>query len=176
MRAFRLASRLRTANAQPDQRQFEPVSILRVTDAQGNVLYNYQPPSGVRLAGAQSTWLIDDILADDQARAETFGAHSYLELDRPAAVKTGTTENFQELWTIGFTPQLVVGVWVGNSNDQPMKNVEGARGAGHIWNAFMTDALKGQPSQKFPRPCRAGPRDRGTPRTGLAAGSRGVPR
>ncbi|HEX5415993.1 MAG TPA: penicillin-binding protein 1C, partial [Chloroflexota bacterium] len=140
------------ASPQPDQRQFAPVSILRVTDAQGKVLYNYQPPAGARLASPQATWLIDDILSDDEARAETFGAHSYLELDRPAAVKTGTTENFQDSWTVGFTPQLVVGVWVGNTNDQPMKNVEGARGAGRIWNAFMEAALKGQPKPQFSRP------------------------
>lgn len=139
-------------NAQPNQTQMQPVSILRVTDPQGKVLYNYQPPQGIRLASPQATWLIDDILSDDQARAETFGPNSYLQLSRPAAVKTGTTENFQDSWTVGFTPQLVVGVWVGNTNDQPMKNVYGARGAGHIWHAFMDAALKGQPAEPFPRP------------------------
>jgi len=139
-------------NPQPGQSALEPVAILKVTDAKGKVLYNYHPPTGIRQASPQATWLITDILADDAARAETFGAHSYLELDRPAAVKTGTTEQFQDSWTMGYTPQLVVGVWVGNANDQPMKNVFGARGAGLIWHEFMETALKGQPVLQFNRP------------------------
>ncbi len=139
-------------NAAPDQTQAGPVSILKVTDSTGKVLFDYHPPSGTRLASPQASWLITDILADDQARAETFGAHSYLELDRPAAVKTGTTENFQDSLTVGYTPQLVVGVWVGNANDKPMDNVFGARGAGHIWHDFMTASLKGQPVLQFDPP------------------------
>jgi len=139
-------------SAQPGQSQLAPVAILKITDANGKVLYNYQPPSGIRLASPQATWLITDILADDNARAETFGAHSYLEINRPAAVKTGTTEEFQDSWTLGYTPQLVVGVWVGNANDQPMKNVFGARGAGLIWHEFMETALQGTPVLPFTRP------------------------
>jgi 1A family penicillin-binding protein len=140
------------ANPDPGQRRFAPVAILKVTDAQGAILSEYRPPSGIRLTSPQATWLITDIISDDQARAETFGAHSYLELDRPAAVKTGTTENFQDSWTVGYTPQLVVGVWVGNASDKPMKNVFGARGAGFIWHEFMDTALKGQPALQFTRP------------------------
>lgn len=139
-------------NPQPGQRKLAPVSILKVTDAQGKVLYDYQPPAGVRVASPQATWLITDILSDDAARAEAFGRHSYLELDRPAAVKTGTTENFQDSWTIGYTPQLVVGVWVGNANDKPMDNVFGARGAGYIWHEFMQKALAKTPPTPFERP------------------------
>jgi 1A family penicillin-binding protein len=139
-------------NPEPGQSQNAPVAILRVTDAQGKVLADYHPPGGARLASEQASWLITDILADDAARTETFGAHSYLELDRPAAVKTGTTENFQDSWTIGYTPQLVVGVWVGNANDRPMQNVFGARGAGLIWHDFTEAALKGQPTLPFTRP------------------------
>jgi 1A family penicillin-binding protein len=139
-------------DAQPDQRKMEPVSILKVTDAQGKILSAYSPPPGVRVASPQATWLISDILSDDQARRIEFGAHSYLELDRPAAVKTGTTENFQDSWTIGYTPQLVVGVWVGNANDKPMDNVFGARGAGQIWHELMEKALAGTPPTPFARP------------------------
>ncbi len=136
----------------PGQRRFAPVAILKVTDAQGKILADYRPPSGARLVSPQAAWLITDILADDAARAETFGAHSYLELDRPAAVKTGTTEQFQDSWTIGYTPQLVVGVWVGNANDRPMLSVFGARGAGAIWHEFVETALKSQPVVPFTRP------------------------
>lgn len=136
----------------PGQRHFAPVTILKVTDAAGKAVYEYKPSPGVQLMSPQANWLITDILADDAARAETFGEHSYLELSRPAAVKTGTTEEFQDSWTIGYTPQLVVGVWVGNTNDRPMKNVFGARGAGHIWHDFMETALKGKPVLEFKRP------------------------
>ncbi len=139
-------------NPTPGQSALEPVAILKVTDANGKVLENYQPTDGSRLVSSQAAWLITDILADDAARAETFGPHSYLEIDRPAAVKTGTTEQFQDSWTIGYTPQLVVGVWVGNASDKPMDNVFGARGAGAIWHAFITTALKGQPALPFTRP------------------------
>lgn len=140
------------ADTAPDQAKLQPVSILKVTDAQGKVLSEYQPPTGVRVASSQATWLITDILSDDNARVLEFGAHSYLELDRPAAVKTGTTENFQDSWTVGYTPQLVVGVWVGNANDKPMDNVFGARGAGLIWHEFMEKALANTPPTPFTRP------------------------
>jgi membrane carboxypeptidase/penicillin-binding protein PbpC len=140
------------ADTQPDQSKLEPVAILKVTDSQGKVLSEYKPADGVRVASAQATWLITDILADDAARAEEFGRHSYLELSRPAAVKTGTTEQFQDSWTIGYTPQLVVGVWVGNANDRPMDNVFGARGAGLIWHEFVDKALGATPPTAFPQP------------------------
>jgi 1A family penicillin-binding protein len=138
--------------AKPGESIYAPVAILKVTDTTGKVLADYRPPGGARLMGEQATWLVTDILADDTARTETYGAHSYLELDRPAAVKTGTTEQFQDSWTIGYTPQLVVGVWVGNANDQAMDNVFGARGAGFIWHEFTDAALKGQPVRQFVRP------------------------
>jgi 1A family penicillin-binding protein len=140
------------SNPQPGMSAFAPVAILKVTDSQGKVLTNYQPPSGAPLASPPATWLITDILADDAARAEAFGAHSYLELDRPAAAKTGTTEQFQDSWTVGYTPQLVVGVWVGNASDKPMDSVFGARGAGLIWHDLMTAMLKSQSVVPFQRP------------------------
>lgn len=140
------------ANPPAGQSHDAPVAILKVTDANGKTLYDYHPPKGTRLASAQATWLITNILSDDAARAETFGQHSYLQLSRPAAAKTGTTEQFQDSWTIGYTPQVVVGVWVGNANDQPMKNVFGARGAGLIWHEFMDSYLKTKPVRQFVQP------------------------
>ena len=114
------------------------MAILKVTDSTGKVLQEYKPPQGTTVASPQATWLISNILSDDKARVDAFGAHSYLELDRPAAVKTGTTDNYQDSWTVGYTPSLVVGVWVGNANEQPMKSVNGARGAGDIWHDTVT--------------------------------------
>jgi len=75
-----------------------------------------------------------------------------LKLSRPAAAKTGTTDDWHDAWTVGYTPDLAVGVWVGNADNSPMKNVPGSRGAGPIWHNFMERALADEPASQFPRP------------------------
>ena len=97
-------------------------------------------------------WLISDILADNTARAPAFGAASVLRLGRPAAVKTGTTTDFRDNWTIGYTPQLAVGVWLGNPDGAPMQAISGVSGAGPIWRDVMELAHRGLPAQSFERP------------------------
>jgi membrane peptidoglycan carboxypeptidase len=99
-------------------------------------------------------FLITNILSDNNARLLEFGRNSALVLrdGRPAAVKTGTTNDFKDNWTIGYTPQLVVGVWVGNNNNTPMRVQSGISGAAPIWNATMTGALAGQPAMQFQPP------------------------
>ena len=79
-----------------------------------------------------------DIMSDDVARAPAFGANTELTLpDRKVAAKTGTTNGFKDNWTMGYTPQLTVGVWVGNTDNESMQNVTGLSGAAPIWNAVM---------------------------------------
>ena len=134
-----------------------PFSVLDITNNQGDIFYTAAPdgglPStGLRVLDERVAWLITDILSDDDARQIGFGANSVLHLDRPAAAKTGTTTNFHDNWTVGYTPDLVVGVWVGNADYQPMQQVTGLTGAGPIWHAFMRTVLAGQPKQDFPRP------------------------
>ena len=107
-------------------------------------------------------WLISDILSDDAARAPSFGRGSVLQLpcpggqcpgeSRPAAVKTGTTTDWRDNWTVGYTPDLVTGVWVGNADNSPMEQVSGVTGAGPIWHDFMETALLGRPALAFSRP------------------------
>jgi membrane carboxypeptidase/penicillin-binding protein PbpC len=97
-------------------------------------------------------YLITDILSDDQARMPAFGENSVLKLTRPAAAKTGTTTDWRDNWTIGYTPDLVVGVWVGNADNSPMRYVSGITGAGPIWHDFMEEVLKGRPVGNFQRP------------------------
>ena len=89
-----------------------------------------QPRPGKRVITPQVAWMVSDILSDDDARSDTYGRNSPLALNRPAAVTTGTTDNFQDSWAIGYTPDLVTGVWVGNANNSPMKDVLGVAGAG----------------------------------------------
>ena len=150
-----------------------PTTILCVLDAQGNVLERLevsdlpaacrdapttadslvQQPQQRRAASAQHAYLLTNILKDNEARSPTFGANSWLALDRPAAVKTGTTNDVRDIWTVGYTPQLVTGVWVGNADGTPMnQQLSGIAGAGPIWNRFMRAALAEQPKLDFPVP------------------------
>jgi membrane peptidoglycan carboxypeptidase len=125
---------------------------LKIVDAEGRVLEEYAPRPGKRIITPQVAWLLTDILSDDEARADTYGRNSPLSINRPAAVKTGTTDNFQDSWTVGYTPDLVVGVWVGNANNSPMRQILGVSGAGAIWNNVMTRAHKNVAVRQFPRP------------------------
>jgi penicillin-binding protein 1C len=132
--------------------QVEPVSILEIRDLRGNVLYSSPSISQIRVIDKRVAWLISDILSDNDARRLGFGEFSSLRLDRPAAVKTGTTSNFHDNWTIGYTPQVVVGVWVGNTSYEPMRDVNGLTGAAPIWHQFIRTVLTGQPELSFIQP------------------------
>ena len=126
-------------------RRVEPAVILEVRDAQGRLIEKWRPSSGERVLDERVAFLITDILADNNARGATFGFNSVLQIGRPAAVKTGTTTDYHDNWTVGFTPELVAGVWVGNANNTAMVNLSGVAGAGPIWNDFKRAALAGKP-------------------------------
>ena len=130
----------------------DPFAILEIQDAQGSVLYQHSSSSPRRVIDERVAWLITDILSDDSARLLGFQPHSTLNLDRPAAVKTGTTTNFHDNWTVGFTPNLVVGVWVGNASHEAMRDVNGLTGAAPIWHQVMRDILANQPAKDFQQP------------------------
>ena len=116
-----------------------PVAILKIVDFQGNTVYEYQPPvdGGEQVIRPEHAFLISSILSDNQARSWMFGPNSLLNLPFPAAAKTGTTNDFRDNWTMGYTPDLVTGVWVGNADYTPMVNTTGLSGAAPIWSAFM---------------------------------------
>ena len=98
--------------------------------------------------------LTTNVLSDNNARGLTFGTGSFLQLGaRPVAAKTGTTQEFRDGWTMGFTPSLAAGVWVGNNDNSPMRNnAAGANSAAPIWNAFMRAALADKPIEQFVSP------------------------
>lgn len=127
-------------------------AILEIRDADGNLLYQPARPAQPQIFDPRVAWLISDILSDDNARLIGFGRNSTLKIDRPAAVKTGTTTNFHDNWTVGYTPSLVVGVWVGNSDYQAMRAVNGLTGAAPIWQEILRALLRGQPDEPFNRP------------------------
>ena len=133
-------------------RQVNPVSVLRIDDAEGKAVYEYNYPTSVRVLPTQQTYLITDILSDNAARVMTFGSDSPLKLDRPAAAKTGTTNDWKDNWTVGYTPDLVTGVWVGNANNEEMKRSFGSTAAAPLWHDFMLEALKTTPPTKFTEP------------------------
>ncbi len=125
--------------------------ILKIEDTGGKVLEEFQPNSREVLP-KNTALTISDILSDEKARVPTFGSHSALFIPgKNVAVKTGTTNNNKDAWTIGYTPSIVVGVWAGNNDNIPMKK-GGAAVAGPIWNKFMTEALKILPSESFEKP------------------------
>jgi 1A family penicillin-binding protein len=130
----------------------EPAAILRVEDSSGQVLYEWKRPPEERVLSPQVAYLITDILSDNRARMLSFGEYSPLRLSRPAAAKTGTTSDFRDNWTIGYSPNLVAGVWVGNADNRAMHQVSGVTGAGPIWHDFMEEVLKDTPRQPFSRP------------------------
>lgn len=108
--------------------------------------------NGICSKSAPFAYLITNILSDNAARQLAFGANSPLQLTRPAAVKTGTTDDFRDNWTIGYTPDLVVGVWVGNADNTPMENVSGVTGAAPIWHNIMERANANLPPKDLPVP------------------------
>jgi membrane peptidoglycan carboxypeptidase len=116
-----------------------PTSILEITNSQGNPLYTYDAahPQGVRAIREDVAFLMSSILSDTASRYHEFGRGNPLELDRPAAAKTGTTDSFKDNWTVGYTPYLTVGVWAGNSDNSVMQRVIGITGAGPIWHDVM---------------------------------------
>ncbi len=122
-------------------KRIPPVAILKIVDFQGNVIYQYQPPQGEQVIRAEHAFLISSIISDNDARSWMFGRNSVLNLPFQVAAKTGTTNDFRDNWTLGYTPDLVTGVWVGNADYTPMVNTTGLTGAAPIWSAFMTYAV-----------------------------------
>ncbi|MFZ1756678.1 MAG: PBP1A family penicillin-binding protein [Caldilineaceae bacterium] len=138
-----------------------PQAIIKIEDGEGNVVCAIDTPVPCRLDGlAQGqqvispvdTFLISQMLSDNVARTPTFGPNSVLNLGRAAAVKTGTTNDYRDALTIGYTPELVTGVWVGNASNAEMQNISGVGGAGPIWNRFMQTALANTPPSTFSVP------------------------
>lgn len=126
-----------------------PLSILEVKDKYGKTIDSFQNQSQ-NVLGQDVSFLISSILSDNNTRAEVFG--NALTISRPAAAKTGTTENYRDALTLGYTPSLVIGVWIGNNDNTPMDNVAGSLGAAPIWRQLMEHALIGVPIENFTPP------------------------
>lgn len=134
--------------------RFDPVSILKIEDADGEILDEWKPKQGKRVINENVARTISHVLSDNEARAPVFGLNNPLQLnDRPVAAKTGTTNNNRDAWLLGYTPSLAVGVWAGNNNNAEMtKSAGGFSAAGPIWNAFMKRVLEKTPIETFTPP------------------------
>ena len=128
-----------------------PVSILKITDTEGNVIeQNQEQPT--KVLDTQVARQINNILSDNEARTPVFGAHSPLYLPGyQVAAKTGTTQNFVDGWTMGYTPFAVVGVWTGNNDNSPT-NDEGVGIAAPMWNKVMQKLVITNPVENFTPP------------------------
>ncbi|MEZ4510718.1 MAG: transglycosylase domain-containing protein [Chloroflexota bacterium] len=114
-------------------------SVLRITDSRGNVVFE-QPPNPLpptRALDPGIATIISDILDDDRARVPAMGVNNPLHLPFPAAAKTGTTNDFRDNWTLGYTPGVVVGVWMGNADGHPMQDSSGLQTAAPVWRRII---------------------------------------
>lgn len=132
-------------------------SVLSVEQPNGTKLTEWKDSDGKKVFEPQIARLISNVLSDNNARAYIFGTQNNLTLPgRPVAAKTGTTNDYNDAWTVGYTPSLVTGVWVGNMDDKEMKRgADGSVIAAPIWKEYMTAALKGTPVEQFKAPASA---------------------
>lgn len=127
--------------------------ILKIEDNKGGILEEYKQTAGEREVDEKYVAMLDSILSNNDLRAPIFGNNSPLRFDnRPVAAKTGTTNEFRDGWTIGYTPSLAVGVWAGNNDNSPMRaGSDGVVVAAPIWRSFMDKALNNYPIEQFPK-------------------------
>jgi penicillin-binding protein 1C len=130
----------------------DPYAVQRVRDAQGRVLYAHAAVPTRTVLAPDHAYLLADILSDPSARVTGFGELTPFDLPFAAAVKSGTSTNFRDNWTIGFTPEIAVGVWVGNADGTPMTDVSGVEGAAPIWRDVMMAAALGRRMSWYAQP------------------------
>jgi membrane peptidoglycan carboxypeptidase len=140
-------------------RTLDPVSILRVEDSQGNVLYDANDHrQDVPIIPPEYSYLITNILSDPQAQCLTFGCGGLSIPGQQAAIKTGTSEPYEnshaigDTWAMGYTPNLVVGVWAGNADNSPMWNIVSTSISWRALRDFMEVALEGKLALTFEQP------------------------
>jgi len=141
------------ASERPGFRALDPVAVLRIEDAAGNTLWEYQPAARDTLDPALA-YLVNHVLGDRELRVRTFGANNVFDVGRPAAIYAGGDADGTSQWAVGYTPQLVVGVWLGNTNRTPTTRLTAQNGPVPVWNAVLRYALQrdGLPVADWTRP------------------------
>jgi len=128
-------------------------AILRIEDAKGTIIEEFKPDAGERVVDEKYVAMLDSILSNNENRAWVFGDKSPLQFDnRSVVAKTGTTNEFRDGWTIGYTPSLTVAVWAGNNDNSPMvTGADGVNVAAPIWRSFLDKVLINYPLENFPK-------------------------
>ena len=133
----------------------EPAAILKVEDKNGKVLEEVKDRRAKQVIDEDITFLISHILSDNNARSLVFGPSSLLNIPgKTVVVKTGTTDDKRDNWAVGYTPSVVVGIWVGNNDNSAMdqKVASGVTGATPIWNRVMSEILRNKSAENFAKP------------------------
>jgi 1A family penicillin-binding protein len=125
--------------------------VLNIVNKDKQKIYDEKVSSN-SVWSSGTAFIISNILSDNSARSEIFGSSLTVSSNRPVAVKTGTTENYRDAWTIGYTPSLAIGVWIGNNDNSQMSSVAGSSGSGPIWVNLMRQLLADKPVEKFNQP------------------------
>ena len=129
-----------------------PFAVARVRDASGRVVYERSARPTQRVLSPQHAYLLSDILSDADARIPGFGGLTPFDVPFRAAVKSGTSTGFRDTWTLGYTPEIAIGVWAGNADGSPMIDVSGVEGAGPIWRDAMMAAALSRRMSWYARP------------------------
>jgi membrane peptidoglycan carboxypeptidase len=132
----------------------EPTFILKIVDPSGKVVKDYSKPEGRRVLDQRYAWEMADILKDntDTGPTGSFVFAPFTSIGRPAALKTGTTDNLQDVLAIGFTPQRLTAIWMGNSDNSEMRGISSALGPGILWRDYMKTVVGALPPDWYPRP------------------------
>ncbi|HET7701434.1 MAG TPA: PBP1A family penicillin-binding protein [Candidatus Limnocylindria bacterium] len=130
----------------------EPTMIMKVIDRNGKVVRDYTKPQGRQVLDPRMAWIMADILKDNTDPNGSFVFGPWTNIGRPAALKTGTTDNLQDVLAIGFTPQRLTAVWMGNSDNSEMRGITSAMGPGVLWRDYMKTVVGGLPVAWYPKP------------------------
>jgi penicillin-binding protein 1A len=131
-----------------------PTFIQRVEDPRGRVVWEHKDYEQKQVVDRSVAWLMTDILKDMTDPAKDFIFGSWTNIGRPAALKTGTTDNLRDVYSVGYVPQLVTGIWMGNSNNLEMSSQDfsSAMGPGVLWRDYMKEVLADLPKEDWARP------------------------
>src|SRR3989449_3806185 len=131
-----------------------PTYILKVEDARGKVVWEHKDYESKRVLDQGIAWIMTDILKDTTQPSRNFIFGQWTNIGRVAALKTGTTDNLKDVYSVGYVPTLVTGVWMGNSNGEPMssRDFNSAMGPGQLWRDYMKEALADTPPSDWQRP------------------------
>src|SRR5437899_3399874 len=130
----------------------EPTFIYKIVDPTGKVVKDFSKPESRRVIDQRIAWVFDDILKDNTDPKGSFVFGPWTTIDRPAALKTGTTDNLQDVLAIGFTPQRLTAIWMGNSDNSEMVGISSALGPGVLWRDYMKTVVGGLPVVWYNRP------------------------